>query len=207
MTITYPITFPTSLYVAGLKITALSAVSRSESPFSFAEKVYDWGGQMWAIEGALPRMTRDDAAQYEAFILKLNGRQGTFLFPVFETTPRGVATGTPVVNGAGQSGNVLSVSGFTPSTTGIMRAGDWLQIGTGATTRLYRVLDDANSDGAGDVDLTVWPRLRSSPSDGATVIVNNCKGLFRLVDAVPVDIDTNKTYGMSFQALEALNGA
>ena len=36
----------------------------------------------------------------------------------------GVATGTPVVSGAGQTGSTLNTSGWTASTTGILKAGD-----------------------------------------------------------------------------------
>ena len=68
-----PIDFPSTISVNGLRVTPRNAVARSESPFSFAEQVYDWGGEMWSIEGSLPPMARDTAAEYRSFILKLKG--------------------------------------------------------------------------------------------------------------------------------------
>lgn len=205
MTITYPITFPTSeLTVNGLRVRPRSAVARTESQFSFQDDVTDWGGQMWEIAGSLPLMTRAQAAAYVTFMLKLNGKKGTFLFPIPDATPRGVATGTPLVKGGGQTGNSLIIDGFTNGVTGILKAGDWFNLGSGSSTRLHMVLDDVNSNGSGEVTVDIWPSLRESPSDNAAVTLTNCKLLSRLKSDVGYDIDINKHYLLEFEAWEVV---
>lgn len=203
---TTPINFPTSIYMNALSITPRDAVAMTRSSLSFAEKVYDWGGEMWVIDGTLPLMSRETAAAFQAFLLKLKGPANAFLFPVAESSPRGTATGTPLVNGAGQTGYGLITDGWTPSITGIMKAGDWLNLGSAESTRLHMVTEDVDSDASGNATIPLWPALRSSPGDNDPVTVTNCKGLFRLTENVGWDKDINKHYSFNITAEEALNG-
>lgn len=116
-------------------------------------KVYSWGTQRWTVEIQLPSMTMENARTWEAWFLSLNGLEGTFWFaPVADSVPQGVATGAPLVNGASQSGQSLVTDGWTPSQTGILKAGDWIQIGN----YLHRVLQDVNSDVGGNATLDIF---------------------------------------------------
>jgi hypothetical protein len=109
------------------------------------------------------------------------------------------------VNGASQTGNELVTDGWTNSTTGILKAGDYIQLGSGSSAQLYKVLDDVNSNGSGQATLTIYPDLRSSPSDNAAITVSNAKGVFRLVGGQQAwDINEASIYGMTFAAREAL---
>ncbi len=63
------------------------------------------------------------------------------------TSPRGAATGTPLVKGASQTGNTLTTDGWTTGVTGILKAGDWIQLGTGSTSTLHKLQQAADSDG------------------------------------------------------------
>ena len=99
-------------------------------------------------------------------------------------TPRGSASsapGTPVVNGASQTGDTLSIDGLPASATGYLKAGDYIQLGSGTGAQLYKVLDDVDSNASGEADLTIWPDLRSSPADDATVVVSNAKGFIPII--------------------------
>jgi hypothetical protein len=121
------------------------------------------------------------------------------------TQPRGVASGTPLVDGAGQTGNQLNTKGWTPNITGILRAGDWVQLGTGATSRLYKVLDDVNSNANGEATLTLFPNLRSSPANNAALTISSPKGVWRLAaNDVGYDIQTGQFYGITLACVEAL---
>ncbi len=201
----YPLEFPTAVSVKSLSLNPMNAVSGTKSPFTYKQQVYDWGGEAWAIKGALPLMDRDTAADYRSFMLKLKGRKGTFLFPVHENTPRGTATGLPVVDGAGQVGSNLNIKGFDLNVVGILKSADWIQLGSGLTTSLHAVLDDVDTDGFGNCTVNIWPAIRQSPSDGAVLIVSGCKGLFRLSGDVGVDFNTNKLVSLqSFSAMEVI---
>ena len=170
-------------------------------------QVYAWTGQLWAADITLPPMERADAEAWIAKLVSLNGREGNMLIgPDYANlTPRGIGTGTPLVKGAGQTGYDLITDGWTASKTGIMKAGDWFQLGTTSASRLYKVMADADSDGSGDSTLTIWPRLRTSPADNAALTVSSPVGRFMLAsNDSEWSIDTASFYGLSFQAVEDL---
>ena len=120
-------------------------------------------------------------------------------------TPRGVATGTPIVNGAGQTGGELDITGATTSTTGWLLAGDYIQLGSAGTSTLHKVLADANSDGSGNVTVDIWPHLRTAPTNSSNVILNDTKGVFRLASNEQAwSINEISSYGITFGAQESL---
>jgi hypothetical protein len=189
-----------------MTIRAKSVVGIAASPFTGQQQVYRHQGQIWEAEVSLPPMKRDEAEQVAAFLLKMNGQYGTFLLgDPANAAPRGVGTGTPLVNGGSQTGDGLLTDGWTANTTGILKAGDWIQLGSGSATRLYKVLDDVNSDSGGNASLTIWPNLRSSPADNAQITVLAPKGQWRLSsNDIQYSIDNASIYGITFACVEAL---
>ena len=206
MAITYPVAFPSAIGFANLNIRARTVVGMNSSPFTGQQQVYKHQGQWWEAEVSLPPMKRADAEQVVTFLLKMNGQYGTFLLgDKSATATRGVGTGTPLVNGASQTGGDLITDGWTADTTGILKAGDWIQLGSASTTRLYKVLDDVDSDGSGNATISIFPDLRSSPDDDAAITVSNTQGLWRLAsNETEYSIDQMSIYGVTFACVEAL---
>lgn len=205
MAYTYPLIFP-NIGIKSVNIRAQTVVGASVSPFTGQQQVYRHQGQWWEMEVTMPAMKRDEAEQVASFLLKMNGRYGTFLLgDPANLLPRGVGTGTPLVFGGGQTGDALITDGWTPSTTGILKAGDWIQLGTGSATRLYKVLDDVNSDIDGVSSLNLFPNLRQSPANNAEVVVSSPKGQWRLAaNETNFSIDEASIYGITFACVEAL---
>lgn len=205
MTITYPLTMPTVPAPKLIKITQDAAVAVSESPFDFSQQTFAHQGQRFMADVTLPIMNRAQFGPWAAFFAKLNGRQGTFLMGDPDAkVARGVATGTPLVNGASQVGGSLVTDGWTHSITGILKQYDYLQLGSGATSRMYLVLDDANSDSAGNATINIWPNLRGSPADNAAIVVSACKTVFRLAAPFAWDANEVSAYEVSVSVVEAL---
>lgn len=203
--ITYPVTFP-NVGIRAMNIRARTVVGISSSPFTGQQQVYKHQGEWWEAEVTLPPMKRATAEQVAAFLIKMKGQYGTFLLgDPANTSPRGVGTGTPLVNGAGQTGSSLVTDGWTADTTGILKAGDWIQLGSGSTTTLHKVLDDVNSDGSGNATLEIFPSLRSSPSDDDAITVSSPKGIWRLAsNQMEYSIDEASVYGITFACVEAI---
>jgi hypothetical protein len=209
MAISYPLSTPTNKTIAEIRLIARNVVGVSTSPFSFKQQTYQFSGQRWEADIQLPAMQRENAEQWVAFLMSLYGQKGTFLLgDPLGTTAQGsasTAAGTPVVNGASQTGGTLAIDGLPASATNYLKAGDYIQLGSAATAQLYKVLSDASSNGSGEATLDIWPDLRSSPADGATVVVANAKGVFRLNDnATSWDINRMALYGIAFGAVESL---
>lgn len=201
MAVVYPLTLPTVSGKKRVTIYAAAAVTNKRSIFSYISQTQEFSGQQWGAEITLANMNRANAEQWECFLLKLNGQKGTFLLGT-EKTPQGVASGSPVVDGAGQSGQVLNIRGLSPNIAGILKAGDYLQIGY----RLYKTLNDAASDASGKAALDIWPRLRESPGDGEGVVLRNCVGLFKLAKSTYniYALGEDLSYQLAFSAVEAI---
>lgn len=206
MAISYPLSFPTARGVAQITVRGLSVTAESTSPFTLQSQIQVFPGQMWTGNIGLPPMKRVDAEVWIAFLLSLNGRQGTFLMgDPTATAPQGVGTGTPLVNGGSQTGNVLVIDGATNSTTNWLKAGDYFHMVVGGQYRLHKVLQNANSDGSGNVSLTIWPNLRESPPDNTALVLVNPKGQWRLDQSFATwDVDVGLNFTQNFPIKEAL---
>lgn len=204
MTITYPLSFPTNLGISSFRLGLRESIGRNESPYTFDEQIYDNMGEMWELEVQLPNMLRADAEEFNAFLLKLRGRYGTFLLgDPNGATPRGLWAGSPLVKGGSQTGYTLLVDGFTIGTT--VKAGDYFSLGTGANTHLHKLVTDGTANGSGEITLEFMPYLRASPADNDAVTFTSAKGLFRLSENIhPFQINSDNVYSMGFRAKEAL---
>lgn len=206
MTISYPIAFPTSFGFSTFTIGLDHAIAVAESEFTFEAQVQEHQGSAWEISGSLELLNRDQSEAYNAFVASLFGRLGTFtVSPAGSEIPRGVATGTPLVKGAGQTGKVLETDGWTAGVTGILKAGDFIQLGSGSSAKLYRVLADVNSDGSGNATIDIAPKIVTAPADNAAITVTNPVGVFRMKNnLLPVEIRPPNTHSIRFSARQAL---
>ena len=103
----------------------------------------------------------------------------------------GAYSGTPLVNGATQTGSTIALDGFGNSITGALKKGDIISfagvnfvhpltgVDTGSLAQ-FVVTADANSNGTGQVNVTVYPSLivsgatktvTGSPADNAAVTI------------------------------------
>jgi hypothetical protein len=206
MAITYPLSIPAVGGVRSATFTMLDVVGVGESPYTLTQETFEHAGKRWGMRVELVPNKRAIAEQWVAWLASLRGRRGTFLMgdPIGQQ-PRGIATGTPLVKGANQTGGTLITDGWTISTTGILLAGDWVQLGTGADSRLHKVLQDANSDSSGNATLELWPGPRTAPADNAALVVRNTVGAWRLAsNSRGYDIGLAQIIGMGFDCVEAL---
>ncbi len=206
MAITFPLALPAVLEAASIRWIGQSAVGGGPSPFTFKQQLHKHSGKMLEIEITTMRLERADAEQVVTFGLKLGGKLGTFLIgDLPNPNPRGSSGGTPLVKGAGQTGEELIIDGLPVSTNGVYLAGDWFHVGTGTTQRLHKNLVDVDSNGAGDATLDIFPPLRESPVDDAPLTWVEARGVFRLVNnAFTWDLRRALVYGFQFVAVEAI---
>lgn len=201
MTITYPITTPSWPTPSSVNWIMASAVAVSTNPFNFKSQAQHFGGDAWGVELAFDPIYRKEAAPWQAFLAKLRGGYGTFLFgDILMSTPLGTGAGTPRVNGANQVGYVLATDGWGASQT-VLKAGDFFQV----DQSLYQATNDVVSGGDGTASIDIWPALRPH-ADNALIITSNPKGVFRLVESTvrAIEAPSTQLYSLSFSAEEAL---
>lgn len=133
--LTYPRVFPTShKTLQKIRLTEQNNVGMSASPFSFAQQVYDWQGDSWMLDGSLPPLKIADAEAWIAFLGSLRGRGGTFLASdTARKTAQGNISGcSPTVDVFWwrnlQRSGVLSLNGLAASRSGVLKAGDYIEI-------------------------------------------------------------------------------
>lgn len=205
MTISYPLSLPTVTGRRTITFRQVNAVALTQSPFTFKQQAIQHTGQRWEADVTLPPMSVGEAKVWIGWLSSLKGQFGTFTMgdPVGGTLS-GVGGGTPLVNGADQTGDELVIDGAPASTTGWLSAGDYIQLGSGDTSRLHMVLVDVDTDAGGNATLDLWPSVRIAPIDNAAVTISNTVGLWRLnSNSMMWDINVASQYGMSFTAVEA----
>lgn len=190
-----------------LTMTLRRVVGRTISPFTLEEQSFKWPGEQWSADISLPPMTRRDAAQWYAFLASCEGSYGYFLLgDPSGKNPQGVGTGTPLADGLNDIGNTLNTKGWTPNIVGILKAGDYVQVGTGQQARLHMQVEDVDSDGSGEAILSLQPALRYAVTDNTPLTVVNAKGVFRLSDnSIAWSVIPGPTYNLSFSATEVVN--
>lgn len=114
-----------------------------------------------------------------------NGTVWTIQIPYWQKRT-GVGGGTPVVNGAGQTGASLAVRGGPLSTAQWLRAGDLFSLAGGSV--VYDVTADAATDGAGHATLAINPPIFTALADGAALTIDPTVLTF---NAIMTSIDGN----------------
>ena len=206
MAISYPRDLPTNIGFAQVTLRAVNQTAMTMSPFTYKQQIYNHSGQRWEAECQVPPLKRDDAEEWIAWLLSMNGRAGTFLMgdPLGDTA-RGTLGGTPVVNGADQVGSSVAIDGCSNSITNWLKAGDYVQLGSASTATLHKILQNVNTNASGQATLDIWPSMRTAPTDGATVITSNAVGRFRLNSGQQDwTINNISSYGITFAAVEAI---
>lgn len=222
---TFPLTWPAGAIPRQIDWEQVSIVGMSRSPYTGQTQVQAHQGQWWRATIDLPPMDRAQAQPLIARLSALNGMEGTILIgPTAEDAPLGDAQGTPVIDGGGQAGSDILTTGWdmpagvtTCDETAltcdsdlitcddaavVLEAGDWIQLGEGATARLHRLTEAAEILNAffGTATLSLWPAvtLAQALKDGDPVTLDQPVGVFRLRENVRGwSLGEAKLYGFS----------
>ena len=115
----------------------------------------------------------DDRGDLLGTIAALRGQDNRLRVSVFDNPKRGDYGGTPLVDGASQTGFALNIKGATPSVANWIRKGDYFSVEVNGEHELKMAIADATSDGGGLVVLSFTPRLRAAPADDAVIFVED----------------------------------
>jgi len=210
----YPLT-PPDTSPARVTVRKQSSIGRGRSNYTGQGDVQVYDAQLNILDVSLPPQL--DASYYsawEVFFMKMNGGQGTCLFGLpLRSSARGIyssGSDTPVVDSSAspapnQDGDqVLVTTGWRISGTGLLLAGDAIQLGSGGSASVHQVLGDLSSDGSGNATVDIWPRLQRTPSNGAAITVTSPVGLFELSSNVAeFSVEPASVFGFSFSLIES----
>jgi len=194
MAITYPLDIPETIGIESIELRSVNAVATSQSPFTYKQQIISHQGQRWEASVSIPAVRRDLAAEWKAFLTALKGPTGTFLLgdPDY-VSPRGDVSSCTLSGSAGDESVSVTM-------TGTLKAGDYIQLGSGSSAKLHQALQDQTGNGT----LEIWPKLRSDYTD-ETVVFNNPKGVFRLkTNSQSWQINNSSFYSISFECVEVI---
>lgn len=173
------------------------ALPRLASPMRFPGALQSWGisgrGQLRSVTN-MGRMWTEtypvlDTANVNvrALLQAINQslREGTVWsvqHPYWHVR-KGAGGGTPLVNGASQTGSSLIVDGASASITNWLRQGDMIQVPGCAV--VFDVSANVNTDGSGNATIPISPPIfiGQSPADNAAVEINPANIYFNAVIA------------------------
>jgi len=207
MTISYPLTIPSSPGPRSLKMVLQNLIGETVGEFDGMQQEQEWPGEWFECQITLPAMLRPQAEAWCAFLSALRGKLGTFLLPVYACkNPQGTSTAGNV-SGANSAGSkILNVT-----MNGTLVAGDYIEVSDEegspivSTPRLYKVLTSATGGGSPltEVGLDIFPRLRGNLVGGETITFLNPMGLFHLIDNPRAwDVDEAQLFGITFNCKE-----
>ena len=155
-----------------------------QSPLTNAIQTTTRKGSLWRISMQFNNLSGSDRATMQAFLSKLNGAEHRFTVHDHSFTRRGAGGGTPLVNGASQTGTSLVLDGASSSVNNWLMTGDYISF----NNELHMVPADTNSDGSGNVTLPIAPPIRKSPADDLAVdIAAPIDGVFILTSSASWD--------------------
>jgi len=204
----YPLALPNTPGFVQSRFALQRAVAVASSPFTGQSQSYEHPMALWTAQLQLPPMKRATAAAWQALLLKLHGRRGTFLLGDPDAkVPRGAISlsATPTLNAAANAGDYqMQIAGVGTSIVAF-RAGDYIQLGASSTARLYMIVDDATSNGSGVVTVNIEPSIRVTVASGSAVVYQSAKTVFRLdANDIGWDADQVSRFGISFSCTEAI---
>ena len=159
-------TFPTSPAFNSLSISCVQPtfISRSISGRRQARQTH---GQYFKMTASFPPMTRAQFAPIHAFVLKQRGQYESFqVVPPVVNAGLGSPAGTPLVNGADQTGRTIVTDGWNNAIV-IFKAGDYLKFAN--HDKVYTVTADVTSSGAGAATIAIEPALITSPATDSAI--------------------------------------
>lgn len=156
-------TLPTS--PGAIEFTPRLITSRTEnSPaFGSSDQRFARMGSRYAFDVVLE--PQDSLSAMDWIDIESESETCVWPVPLIDLEPGTV--GAPVIDGAGQTGSTVNLSGLTPHL--FIRKGQWLSVITSSRRYLYRARETVVADASGDVALPLCTLLRVPHADGDVV--------------------------------------
>ena len=185
--------------VSSVERRLATSVAEARSPFTGTSQIQDWGASWWEYQIGMAVTQGANARQLSAFFTALGGLRGRFLFPD-PSIEVPITVGNPYVTEAQSAGaTTLQTAGWGLG----LRAGDFFQLGSDTTTRLYQLTEDVTPLGS-EATLAFVPPLRASVPVGTLLGLDAPSVLLRLTGPVPSVIGRADQHRFTISAREAL---
>ncbi len=144
------------------------------SPLVASAQTLDRGGLKWQAVYNYTNISAAKRATLMGLLARLRGQAHRLRVPIYDNPIRGLYGGTPLVDGASQTGSTVAIDGCSNNITNWIRAGDYFSMIVNGEHELKMCTVDASSNGSGQIaTLDFEPRLRASPANDAVIFVED----------------------------------
>lgn len=182
----------------------LSNVGTAVSPFTGGMQQTELPGARWKLSFGYSNLNSQQGRVLKAVKSMLRGGANVATIYDLSYLPRRLTEpGAPVINGAAQTGVLLSTTGWTPSIP-VLEIGDQISyLSTDGLYRMHMVTGSVSSNTAGVAVIPILPPIRNPPVQSA--IVNSVKPTISAIwqDGGEVAVD-GMMHATSFVFVEAL---
>ncbi len=161
---------PTPKFV---NISPAANTALSGSSLIASAQTLDRGGMKWKAVYTYTNMRTADRAELMSLMTELEGQAHRLRVPVYDNPKQGAYGGTPLVDGASQTGYSINLKGCSNSVTDWIKRGDYFSIDVNGEHELKMATADATSGGTGLITVSFKPKLRASPLNNAAVFVED----------------------------------
>ena len=170
------ITFPDDIWVTRMRWEQQRMDLTHTSPQAGVTQAVTYGSPRWTVTLEIDRTREASAGSAKALLMQLRGQINQLaLWDVARPVPLGTVSGTLTLSGSHAIGaTTLTITG----SSGTVKKGDWLGVGSGQTRQLVMVVADSDAS-----SVTIEPPLRFAQSNGSAVVYNKPTALFRLSSA------------------------
>jgi hypothetical protein len=201
------LTFPAGLYTPS-SVTWLPRANTQtfRSPLDGTQQTIELPGIGWVATVGWDRLPEPQWRKLAAWISQLRGAAGRFYYgPVHAAARRATGTiGTPLVNGANQTGTTLNIDGLGVSQQ-VFLAGDFFAYDHASGRSLHVITADATSNASGQAALAIEPPIRVSPADNAAIVHSSPTCVMRLAsdDEGSIDVGPGLISSLTLSMVEA----
>lgn len=203
MSVAFPVFMPIGgdgrTLIESYNLSLVNKVGVSESPFSFAQQIQDYGADRWEGTITTRPLYGEDARNMRGFLNSIQGRRGTFQFAI----PQSLSNHYEL-NGTFSTQNHIHIrpkTGITPDHS--LTRGTYFSLGSAGSRRLFMMSEDYSGNITDEHNIS--PRANYiSYSTGEDLITTNPIGTFRLMDnntGFSVDITEGHRISFSFHSV------
>ena len=169
------------------------------------KQVRQIGSQYFSFTASMPPMQQEKAMEVFAFLQKQKGSFENFTIqaPLDNLGASKDETDILVAGSHVVSDASIALDGFSPNTTGALKAGDLIKFAN--HTKVYMVQSDIDSDGSGELTVLISPNLVTTLADNEAVTVNKPSFTVYLEsDEIMYSTDASGLYTISFDVREVI---
>jgi len=164
-------------------VSEMAIVTNSKqfiSPLTGYTQTASRKGARWLLRLVFNNLQGDERGELRGYFAFMEGQVNRIEVGDHSYTgARGALGGTPLVNGASQTGTSLITDGW-PNSTLVLKAGDLISYDNGTYKELKMVTSDATTNGSGEVTLSIMPEIHTAPANNAAIETASPVGTFML---------------------------